>query len=355
MDEEDNDDLDDDQDEYCDEQTTDQGDNDDDHDDYVEETPSSKRRTPSKRKSPSKTPESTLSLPSTKKVKTAPPTVSKSKKSTSSTKKAMVTPKGKKKEKEPPPIPDAPVDRYKLEMATPGCLEGYTFVFTGVLPNMTREDSEDYVKSLGGRVTASLSSRTNYLVCGDILEDGRGVSEGSKYKKAKCLGEETCKILQGEQWLYAVTKLMDEHYRKKHGLPLKESISTISGGVAISCAKPDVIANGTYIKTALSIPPEASAKTVVNPYVRKVTNPYAKKAAPSTSSATPKESSSTAVTQSVGIAGDKYALWADKYAPRSSHDISGNAESVRRLKQCKSAKRFRVSLPLLYISLVCIY
>ncbi len=51
---------------------------------------------------------------------------------------------------------------------------------------MSRDTASDIVKSLGGRVTSGVSGKTDYLIAGSILEDGRLVEEGSKYKK--CLG-----------------------------------------------------------------------------------------------------------------------------------------------------------------------
>ena len=68
-------------------------------------------------------------------------------------------------------------------------IEGNTFVLTGVFHNYSRDGLTDRIKELGGRVTGNVSSRTNYLVHGDKLEDGRSFKEGSKYKKALELGK----------------------------------------------------------------------------------------------------------------------------------------------------------------------
>ena len=50
---------------------------------------------------------------------------------------------------------------------------------------LSRDTAEDLIKCLGGRVTTAVSGKTDYLICGCILEDGRHVEEGSKYKKCK--------------------------------------------------------------------------------------------------------------------------------------------------------------------------
>lgn len=59
-------------------------------------------------------------------------------------------------------------------------LEGETFVFTGSLGGLTRKAAGDRVKALGGKVTGSVSKKTNYLVSGD--------KTGSKLDKARELG-----------------------------------------------------------------------------------------------------------------------------------------------------------------------
>lgn len=63
-----------------------------------------------------------------------------------------------------------------------GTLQGHTFVFTGTLSSMTREEASEIVRSSGGRVSSSVSSKTSYLVAGD--------NGGSKLVKAQRLGIE---------------------------------------------------------------------------------------------------------------------------------------------------------------------
>ncbi len=59
-------------------------------------------------------------------------------------------------------------------------LEGLTFVLTGTLPNLSREDAKAKIESAGGRVSGSVSKKTNYVVAGE--------DAGSKLDKAKELG-----------------------------------------------------------------------------------------------------------------------------------------------------------------------
>jgi DNA ligase (NAD+) len=61
-----------------------------------------------------------------------------------------------------------------------GPLAGQTFVLTGTLPTLTREEATQMIMSAGGRVTGSVSRKTNYVVAGE--------SPGSKLSQAEKLG-----------------------------------------------------------------------------------------------------------------------------------------------------------------------
>ncbi len=73
--------------------------------------------------------------------------------------------------------------RTEVEGPAPGegALAGRTLVLTGTLPDLTREEATERVLAAGGRVTTSVSKKTDYLVAGD----GAG---GSKLEKAERLG-----------------------------------------------------------------------------------------------------------------------------------------------------------------------
>jgi DNA ligase (NAD+) len=61
-----------------------------------------------------------------------------------------------------------------------GPLEGLTFVLTGSLPHLTREEARQAIEIAAGKVAASVSRKTHYVVAGE--------DAGSKLEKAKSLG-----------------------------------------------------------------------------------------------------------------------------------------------------------------------
>ncbi len=77
---------------------------------------------------------------------------------------------------------------FGLQMALPQAekpaaalpLAGKTFVLTGALPTWTRQEATEIIKRYGGKVTSSVSRKTDYVLAGE--------NPGSKFQKAQQLG-----------------------------------------------------------------------------------------------------------------------------------------------------------------------
>jgi DNA ligase (NAD+) len=77
----------------------------------------------------------------------------------------------------------------------PGPLAGKTFVLTGTLTAMTREEATEALERLGAKVSGSVSKKTSYLV--------HGADAGTKLEKAQKLGVET---LDEQEFLTRIIK-----------------------------------------------------------------------------------------------------------------------------------------------------
>jgi DNA ligase (NAD+) len=73
-----------------------------------------------------------------------------------------------------------PESKAPRRAASTGPFAGKTFVLTGTLEELTREDAARLIQEAGGKVTSSVSSKTDAVVAGS--------DPGSKLDKARALG-----------------------------------------------------------------------------------------------------------------------------------------------------------------------
>jgi DNA ligase (NAD+) len=69
---------------------------------------------------------------------------------------------------------------YQSKRPKSGPLKGLTFVLTGTLPNLSRDEAKKLIETAGGKVASAVSKKTNYVVAGE--------DPGSKFDKAQELG-----------------------------------------------------------------------------------------------------------------------------------------------------------------------
>jgi DNA ligase (NAD+) len=79
---------------------------------------------------------------------------------------------------------------YQSTRPKAGALHGLTFVLTGTLPNLSREEAKSRIEAAGGKVTGTVSKKTDYVVAGS--------DAGSKLDKAHKL---EIKVLTEQQLL----------------------------------------------------------------------------------------------------------------------------------------------------------
>ncbi|KAF4652466.1 replication factor C subunit 1, partial [Perkinsus chesapeaki] len=151
--------------------------------------------------------------------------------------KKVASPKPRKSTKSPPPsvTDDKPFN-------------GMTLVFTGNLEHIERDVAVTKAKLAGAKVTSAVSGRTTYLVVGSVLEDGRPVEEGSKFRKTQELkeaGKPGPSLLQESDF---IDKLKKAGLMKAGGATIEQTKVTVD---AVKPKSADKDANGKSTKGML--------------------------------------------------------------------------------------------------------
>lgn len=185
-----------------------------------------------------------------------------------------------------------------LPKGAPMCLDGKSFVVTGVLPGMDRDKAKDFIKEWGGSVKTAVSGKTDFLVAGEVLEDGRPVSASSKYKKAV---DKKVKIIGQDELLEMVASTYKPAAPSTSVSAPSKSSSSSANSEAVR-PRSSGGENDADSKAAAQIARDAA----------KTRERYKKERASRNSNNT---------------------LWADKHKPSSVNELLGNGGHVRAITQ----------------------
>ena len=76
-----------------------------------------------------------------------------------------------------------------------GCMIGLTFVITGVLESLEREDAQELIQKYGGKVTQSISKKTNYVVVGSDPGESK-LAKASSFKTKQISEDELLDLIR---------------------------------------------------------------------------------------------------------------------------------------------------------------
>ncbi|CAL5211681.1 unnamed protein product [Lathyrus oleraceus] len=179
----------------------------------------------------------------------------------------------------------------------PNCLAGLTFVISGTLDSLEREEAEDLIKRHGGRVTGSVSKKTNYLLCDEDIG-------GRKSEKAKELGTS----------FLTEDGLFDMIRASKPAKAPKQDESKKSPNKAVAVPSPS------------KVPLRAETKAVAVPSPSKIHLKAETKASLSSCSPSNQAKSKKAATVQSNV------MWTEKHRPTNPKDIIGNQSLVLQLR-----------------------
>lgn len=204
-----------------------------------------------------------------------------------------------------------------------GPLGGGSYVVSGQFRDITREKLEEFIKKNGGNLMPAVNRKTDYLVVGHILDDGRQPHEGKKSQMAVKLGKKI--LTESEFEAFCKVKFQDPDFllgrkTKKDaiagsadhfisGIPNKDTIGDVmdisdllngqNGSAIITPTKPSQVPSYGFSTSTLNV---------------KSKDHFQQGSTHSTSSTTPQK-------QEVAVSSD---LWVEKYAPTCINDLVGN-------------------------------
>ncbi|CAF0918657.1 unnamed protein product [Adineta ricciae] len=175
--------------------------------------------------------------------------------------------------------PDAPGSK-PIPDGAPNCLKNLTFVVSGVLESLGRDECKSLIEKYGGRMTGSISSKTTHLLVG--RDGGESKQEKARELKVKIISEDDLLEL-------IATRPGDDVTPKKQVTPTSQPQPPPSPVKS----KPTILSTSTEVekaKTSLTTPPTPTTDSPTTPKL--------------------------AVDEST-------LMWADKYKPRTIKNLIG--------------------------------
>jgi replication factor C subunit 1 len=191
-------------------------------------------------------------------------------------------------------------------------------VISGTLDSLTREEAADLVKRHGGRVTGSVSGKTDYLLVG--MQCGR-----SKYDKAKVANKEA----KAKEAKAKEAKVKDVKEAKEVKLVDEDGLFAIIRASGSSEPDADEV-------QAPDVKPDVKPK-VQKPEVKQLEVKPTISRLPSGASTVPWSAAADARSKPAAaalpaIVGDT-SLWVTKHRPKHPRDLIGNSDKIRQLQQ----------------------
>ncbi|KAG0240891.1 hypothetical protein BGW41_006547 [Actinomortierella wolfii] len=180
----------------------------------------------------------------------------------------------------------------------PNCLAGLTFVFTGELSSITREDAQDLVKRYCGRVTGAPSSKTSYVVVGEDAGE-------SKLQKVRKLNIKTL----DEDGFFDL---------------IRTSPEKTETGEIVQAGKSSATTESKPAKKKMKIQEEGEKPISVAVENKGASSSHSKA---SLSPSAPAQTSQSAPPSQAG----ESDLWTTKYRPKKVSELCGNKAAVTRL------------------------
>ena len=155
--------------------------------------------------------------------------------------------------------PDAPGSK-DIPDGAPNCLKNLTFVMSGILESLDRDECKALIEKYGGRVTGSISGKTNFLLIG--RDGGEAKQEKARELKVKIISEDD--LLQ-----MIATRPGDEETPKK---PLISPSKVRPPASPVKAKPPPTTTSTTEVdkaKHVLATPPPAPKSIDLSPTIEK--------------------------------------------------------------------------------------